>query len=290
MNSKSMKQNGSPELILVLNQPDPLRRDVSLAVPIAPFAQGYPAPFQAEEWPALRQTTRNSGQKLYAMLPGFIMEEQLPALDSLIRQLLDADGIYYGDEAVYMAAKAAGYEGLLIFQPDTLVCSSADVKTLQRMGADVVSLAHELSLEEVLQIVGKTGGLEIQIQGYYPVLTSRRRLSSAYGQETGNPRIGPGVFELQESTRSSWITVLEQEAGTVLFSPEAVSSLKQLPQLQAAGIDRMRIDSRFLTPEQRDRTVALCQAVLQGKAAEDDCIGSDAIWHRQSVKTKGESL
>lgn len=188
-----------------------------------------------------------------------------------------------------MAARKTGYDGLMIFQPDTLICSSADVQAVKSMGADVVSLAHELSLEEVLAIAGKTDGLEVQIHGYYPVLSSRRKLLTAYGRTIGSSVIGEGQFSLQETTRPNRILVLEQQSGTVLFSPEPVQSLRQLPALLDAGIDRLRIDSRFLEPSDRNAALTAYQAVIDGGVAGMQLPGSDRTWRQQSVKTKEET-
>ncbi|WP_289221368.1 U32 family peptidase, partial [Faecalibaculum rodentium] len=196
---------------------------------------------------------------------------------------------HYGDEAVLMAARKTGYDGLMIFQPDTLICSSADVQAVKSMGADVVSLAHELSLEEVLAIAGKTDGLEVQIHGYYPVLSSRRKLLTAYGRTIGSSVIGEGQFSLQETTRPNRIPVLEQQSGTVLFSPEPVQSLRQLPALLDAGIDRLRIDSRFLEPSDRNAALITYLTLINGGLAPDRLSGSDRTWRQQSVKTKEET-
>ena len=184
------KSERKPELIVTLNPGDPIPVHGSLAVPVEPFAAGFPQAFTVEDWRKLRLRTIEEGRKLYALLPGFVMEEDLDALEQLLLSLHDADGLYYGDEAVLMAARKTGYDGLMIFQPDTLICSSADVQAVKSMGADVVSLAHELSLEEVLAIAGRTDGLEVQIHGYYPVLSSRRKLLTAYGRTIGDRKSG----------------------------------------------------------------------------------------------------
>lgn len=277
------------ELIVTLNAGDPIPELASIAVPLAPFAQGFERPYSLNDWQDLRAATRQTDQRLYAMIPGFVMEEQIPELEELLDQVQDADGIYYGDEAVLLSAEEKGYSGLLIFQPDTLVCSSADVNAIQQMGTPVVCLAHELSLDEVLSIAEHCGGLEVQIHGWYPVLTSRRKLLNAYAQETGCPTTGPGRFDLQESTRSSLLPVLEDEAGTVLFSPEAVNSTDQIGFLQDAGIRRFRIDSRFLSVRERDEAIQVYRNLIYGRPGKE-LPGSQEIWGRKSVKTKGESL
>lgn len=283
------KSERKPELIVTLNPGDPIPVHGSLAVPVEPFAAGFPQAFTVEDWRKLRLRTIEEGRKLYALLPGFVMEEDLDALEQLLLSLHDADGLYYGDEAVLMAARKTGYDGLMIFQPDTLICSSADVQAVKSMGADVVSLAHELSLEEVLAIAGKTDGLEVQIHGYYPVLSSRRKLLTAYGRTIGSSVIGEGQFSLQETTRPNRIPVLEQESGTVLFSPEPVQSLGQLPALLDAGIDRLRIDTRFLEPSDRNAALTAYQAVIDGGVAGMQLPGSDRTWRQQSAKTKEET-
>ena len=70
----------------------------------------------------------------------------------LLFKELDVDGIYYADEGLYYEAKQLGIESKLIYQPETLVASSADVDFYMSLGIQSVSLAHELSLEEVVSI------------------------------------------------------------------------------------------------------------------------------------------
>ena len=284
-----------PELIVTLNKGDPVPETGSLAIPMEPFAAGFDRPFSVSDWKKLRQTTARRNQKLYVMFPGFVLEDQLEELTQLVAEIQDADGLYYGDEAVFMAAAQAGFGGTLIFQPDTLICSSADANAVRSMGADCVSLAHELSLEEVCRIAAHADGLEVQVQGYYPVLTSRRKLLSAYGEETRNMEIHEGLYQLQESTRDSFLPILEQKSGTVLFTPVPVQSLRQIPALLEAGISRFRLDSRFMDPEIRNLAIAACQAVLNGQDWRPvldgkHLPGSDDIWGKETVKTKEETL
>lgn len=268
------------EYIVVTDRPENIHAPVSVAVPFAPFHGGYPRARSLQEYGALRKLTACRHQKLYVMMPDLILEHQLEAMDAFLQQIMDSDGIYYGDEAVLMTMKQAGYKGLLIFQPETLACSSADVNRLQQWGADVVSLAHELSLEEITDIAADASHLEVLIHGWYPVLYSGRRLVSNYGQAIGSS-LEDGVYALQESTRQDILPLVQQKQGTFVFSEGPMESGQVMEALKQAGIERFRIDGRFFD----DGTLQdILRFYLEGKGS----VTGRSDWYRKESLVRKE--
>ena len=76
-----------------------------------------------------KKKCKKLGLKLYINFLRLCMDEDLSGVREYfsIFKELDVDGIYYADEGLYFEAKQLGIESKLIYQPETLVASSADV-------------------------------------------------------------------------------------------------------------------------------------------------------------------
>ena len=76
-----------------------------------------------------KKKCKKLGLKLYINFLRLCMDEDLSGVREYfsIFKELDVDGIYYADEGLYYEAKQLGIESKLIYQPETLVASSADV-------------------------------------------------------------------------------------------------------------------------------------------------------------------
>lgn len=220
------------------------------------------------------------GHPVYLDASGLILEDELEPIETILKKRQDADGIYYGDEAVWMILEQLDYKGKRICNPETLVCCAQDATALQAMGADIVSLAHELSLDEVCTIAKDAKNLEVLVHGHVPILYSGRQLITNYNDSRD------GLYHLRELTRQDELPVLQKRGRTTLYSANPIQSLDQIQKLANAGINRFRIDSRFLQEDGKTLLDAYQQA-LQGN--KTSLTGSDAIWKKNSVKTKGEA-
>lgn len=270
------------EYIVVTTAPEHIPSSVNVAVPFQPFNAGYPHARPLHDYANIRQLTRSRDQKLYVMMPDLILEHQLETLDAFLPVILDSDGVYYGDEAVFMTLRSMGYEGLMIYQPETLACSGADICTMQQWGANVVSLAHELSLDEIVSIAAEAENLEVLIHGWYPVLYSGRRLVSNYGQAIGKT-LTDGIYSIQESTRQDKLPLVQQETGTILFGEGPMESGEVMDRLKEAGISRFRIDGRFMTCEELENII-LFYTRGQGQVS-----GHNDWYHKESLIRKEKS-
>lgn len=228
------------------------------------------------------------GLKLYINLLRMIMDEDLSKIRQLLLMFkeLNIDGIYYADEGIFFEAKKIGIEDKLIYQPETLVTSSNDVNFYLDLGIQSISLAHELSLEEILSIAKVNNNVEILIHGYFSILYSRRPLVtnylSAIQKENANPY---KRYDLIEQTRNERMPILEDEAGTHIFSEYPIQSLNQIKDMIDAKISRFRIDSIFFDDEWTCEILNLYQLALYGTLIEDD-ESSDRWYYQETIKKK----
>jgi len=223
--------------------------------------------------------------KLYVNTLRFFMEDELNLLEKFLKACkeADVDGIYYSDEGVFYEAQKQGMESLLIYQPETLITNHMDIAFYLNLGIQSVSLAHECSLEEILQMTEQTKEVEILISGYFSILYSRRMLVTNYldvieSNEKGHKK----VLDLIESTRQDRMPIVEDDYGTHIFSEAPIQSQKELPVLQEHGLYRFRINSIFMDD---DWTVR----VLNAYQNQTEVPGSNHWYYQTTMKKKEAS-
>lgn len=234
-----------------------------------------------DDLPKWIQRCKELDLKLFINCLAFCMEEELDLLRSTLYLLQDVDGIYYADEGVLYEALQLGMEDKLIYQPETLVASSADVSFYLEQGIQSVSLAHELSIEEIVSIAKETPNVEVLVSGYFSILYSRRPLITNYLNAIGsNVSYDGKPLELIEKTRMDRMPIVEDEKGTHVYSHCPIASFEEFEQLQEVGITRFRIDSIFLDD------AYTCDIVKAYKNKESLCIGSNRWYHETTIKKK----
>ncbi len=223
--------------------------------------------------------------KLYVNALRFFMEDELNLLTEFLKTCKEAgvDGIYYSDEGVFYEAQKQGMESLLIYQPETLITNHMDIAFYLELGIQSVSLAHECSLEEILQMTEQTKEVEILISGYFSILYSRRMLVTNYldaikSNEKGHKK----VLDLIESTRQDRMPIVEDDYGTHIFSEAPIQSQKELPVLKDHGLYRFRIDSIFMDDDWTIRVLNAYQNQLEVP-------GSNHWYYQKTMKKKEAS-
>ena len=177
------------------------------------------------------------------------MEDELPDLRRFLTILKDAnaDTIYFADEGVLMEAMQIGIADRLVYQPDTLMTNSMDASFYLAQGCKAVSMAREITLEEIERIAEKRSEIEVLIHGRFSIMHSRRMLLTNYFSFLGKKHDirGKRNLALREATREALMPIVEDEAGTHVFSEYTQQSFAQIADLSSAGVERFRIDSIF---------------------------------------------
>lgn len=183
-----------------------------------------------------------------------------------------------------------GIESKLIYQPETLVASSADVDFYMSLGIQSVSLAHELSLEEVVSIGKHNPDIEILVHGYFSILYSRRPLVTNYLEAVNKPKcLLPCHYDLIEQTRDKRMPIVQDESGTHIFSEMPINSLQEMWDFTDVGMHRFRIDSLFFDDDWTVEILGLYDLALQGIKITDD--ESTNRWYlEETIKKKEEQV
>ncbi|MGI6512698.1 MAG: peptidase U32 family protein [Catenisphaera adipataccumulans] len=237
------------------------------------------APF--EQIPKWKQACDSAGLKLYINALKLCMDEDLENVRKLLEicQEQEIDGVYFADEGILYEAKQRQLEHLLIYQPETLITNHLDVQFYLKQGIQAVSLAHELSLDEIGKMA--VPGAEVLLSGYYSLLYSRRPLVSNYFDFMHKDvDVNGRRFDLIEQTRTDRMPIVQDETGTHIFSEVPIASFQEFEQLKQMGIQRFRIDSMFFDD---GWTVQTLKAYTQhGRPTA----GSDQWYYQKSGKTK----
>lgn len=221
--------------------------EILLAVPF--FSLRGARLFPVEEVPQMIAAIHDAGLAAAVNCTRLFMEDELPDLRRFLTILKDAnaDTIYFADEGVLMEAMQIGIADRLVYQPDTLMTNSMDASFYLAQGCKAVSMAREITLEEIERIAEKRSEIEVLIHGRFSIMHSRRMLLTNYFSFLGKKHDirGKRNLALREVTRVALMPIVEDEAGTHVFSEYTQQSFAQIADLSSAGVERFRIDSIF---------------------------------------------
>lgn len=217
--------------------------------------------------------------ELYVNALKLMMDSDLDQVRDLIQTCIDLqiDGIYCADEGLIYLAQEMGYPSM-IYQPETLVTNQWDAQFYLDQGCKAVSLAHELSIEEIRSI-SRVKGIEVLVSGYFSILYSRRTLLTNYFDAIDKKFDKTSHFDLIEQTRYDRMPILEDDTGTHIFSEHPITSIQQYQALLDMGIQRFRIDSIFKSDAW---TVDILNAYKEKRIVE----GSDHWYYQNTILKK----
>lgn len=191
------------------------------------------------------------GLQKYVLINRFFVEKELEDLRKVLEHLkaFNLDGIYFTDMAVYYEAAKLGMESLLIYNPDTILTSSPDINAYLDLNLKACLVSKEITLEEVLSIAENSDAprLEVFIHGYMNMLHSKRQLLTnymAFLKRDDQVRYRHDL-RLKEEKRPELMPVMEDDAGTHIFTGYRLATFNEIKTLYDAGIVNYRIESLF---------------------------------------------
>ncbi len=207
--------------------------------------------FQFAEMIEIINICKNRKQKIYVALNKIIHEEELNEIDEYIRKLkeYEIDGIIFGDLAVYQMAKKYGMENKLIYNPETYITNYESVRFFKRKGIKRVSVAKEITLEEIKEIAAKKI-MEIDILGHGAVnmFHSMRDLVSNYFRylkyEEPTAKHNEELYLIEEM-RPDKYPIIEDQNGTHVFSSFDLCTINYLDVIIENHVTSIRIDGLF---------------------------------------------
>lgn len=232
-----------------------------------------------------KKTCKELDIKIYVNILKLFMEDEMDLVHDCLSYCkdLDIDGIYFADEGVLFEACQMKMQDRLVYQPETLITNHYDAGFYLNQGIQSVSLAHELSLDEIRGIA-QIQPVEVLISGYFSILYSKRPLVTNYLAAVHEADIdGIGHrFDLIEQTRQDRMPIVQDEDGTNIYSERPIHSFRVIDQLKQMGIHRFRIDSIFMDD---DWTIRQLTAYHQHALLDS---GSDHWYYQETIRKKEE--
>jgi len=194
--------------------------------------------------------THSLGKKIYlladAIFPNALLAELATYLPKVKRLLFD--GIRVADLGAYMLIKQMMPEMPIQFVDAMMLTNHYTVNYWAVKGMIRTRLAHELTLDEVLEIKSRaTCEIEVLIQGAPLMFTSRRKLVDNYlefqhtlGKKVTVSAAGNFLFDKE---RDLYYPITQNDHGTHIYGGNDVCMVDALTELLTAGIDALYIES-----------------------------------------------
>ena len=204
--------------------------------------------FELSELPEAMRTLHRRGVRGYLTFNTLVFEHELAEAARAIAAIAEAgvDALIVQDIGVLKLARQIAPDLELHASTQTSITSAEGVEFALSQGADRVTLARELSLEEVAAIYEKTkADLEIFVHGALCVAYSGQCFSSeAWGGRSANRGQCAQACRLPYELLVDGATKPLADAR-YLLSPGDLSVLRHVPQIIAAGVSCMKIEGRY---------------------------------------------
>ena len=246
--------NSELELLVAPKDIDELRRlaeagATGFVIGNAHFALVVRGSFQAKALEAAVSLAHSLGKKIYLLVDAIFPNALLTELETYLKDIkhLPFDGIRVADLGVYLLIKQIMPEMLVHFV-DAMVLTNYDtVNYWASKGMGRVRLAHELTLDEVLEIKNRANcEIEILIHGAPLMFTSRRKLVDNYldfQRKMGHTvTVSEDLSFLFDKERALYYPITQNEHGTHIYGGNDVCMVDDLAKLLAARIDVLYIE------------------------------------------------
>jgi putative protease len=204
--------------------------------------------FELNELPEAMRTLHRRGVRGYLTFNTLVFEHEIPEAARLIGSIAEAgvDALIVQDLGILKLARQIAPELELHASTQTSITSAEGVEFARTQGAHRVTLARELSLEEVAAIYAKTkADLEIFVHGALCVSYSGQCFSSeAWGGRSANRG------QCAQACRLPYEMLIDGEPKPLadaryLLSPGDLSALRFMPQILATGVTCLKIEGRY---------------------------------------------
>ena len=210
--------------------------------------------FTPEEMEEGIEFAHSLGKKAYIAVNIYPHNEDLENLPKYLKFLeeIKADAVLISDLGVFMTAKQVAPKLPIHISTQANVTNYAAALAWEKLGAERIVLARELSLKEITEIREKTKiPLEIFVHGAMCVSMSGRCLISSYLAERDSNRGNCAQpcrwnYELIEKNRPNEnFSVTEDERGTYFFNSKDLCLLPHLKEVIESGAESLKIEGRM---------------------------------------------
>lgn len=216
--------------------------------------RAYAANFSIEEIKEAVAFAHGLEKKVYVTVNIFAHNEDLAELPEYLLSLegTGADALLISDFGVWNIARQVIPNMPLHVSTQANTCNWAAVQAWEKLGAERVVLARELSIEEIGEINKKCSvELEVFVHGAMCISYSGRCYLSSYltGRDGNRGECVQSCrwnYQLIEQNRSGQAFPIEEdERGTYIMNSKDLCLLDFIPKLAEAGVDSFKIEGRM---------------------------------------------
>lgn len=210
--------------------------------------------FTNEEMKEGVEFAHDLGKKVYVTVNIYPHNEDLEKLPAYLQYLesIDVDAVLVADMGVFTIAREVAPKLSIHISTQANNTNWASVAAWQKMGAERVVLARELSLAEIVEIREKCDvELEMFVHGAMCISYSGRCLMSNYftGRDANRGSCAQSCrwrYHLVEEKRpGEYFPVLEDERGTYIFNSKDMCLLPYIDKVIDSGVDSLKIEGRM---------------------------------------------
>ena len=208
--------------------------------------------FALEELPEVMRTLHRRGVRGYVTFNTLIFEHELREAARTGAAIVEAgaDALIIQDLGILRLLRDVAPDVELHASTQMSITDAEGVRFAQSYGADRVTLARELSIDEVRKIHEQTGcPLEMFVHGALCVAYSGQCFSSeAWGGRSANRG------QCAQACRLPYDLMVDGEKEPLgdaryLLSPGDLYTLREIPQIVAAGVSALKIEGRYKDAE-----------------------------------------
>ena len=208
--------------------------------------------FTLEELPEVMRTLHRRGVRGFVTFNTLIFEHELNEAVRVGTEIIraGADALIVQDLGILQLLRGVSSEVELHASTQMSITDAEGVRFAQSFGADRVTLARELSLAEVKSIQEQTGcAIEMFVHGALCVAYSGQCFSSeAWGGRSANRGQCAQACRLPYDLM---VDGAQEPLGNAryLLSPGDLYTLREIPQIVAAGVSALKIEGRYKDAE-----------------------------------------
>ena len=235
----------------------------------ARFALVVRGSFQEKDLEVAVDLAHSLGKKLYLLADAIIPSALLTALETYLQAIshIQFDAIRVADLGAYMLIKQMLPNVEIHFVDAMMLTNYYTVNYWAGKGMTRARLAHELTLEEVLEIKNRsTCEIEVLIHGAPLMFSSRRKLVDNYldyqarmGKNVALSEDGNFLFDKE---RELYYPITQNEHGTHIYGGNDVCMIDDLAELLAAKIDVLYIEGFTYKTEELVKIIQLYKMAI----------------------------
>ncbi len=209
------------------------------------------------------------GAKIYLTANTMVLPDETDAMLELMRQAYrrGVDAFIVQDVGVAAQLKRILPQARLHISTQMNTHSAAGIEAASQLGADRVTLAREVSVEEIAHLsrIADEYGMEVETFAHGALCicySGQCLMSSLVGGRSANRGRCAQACRLPYTLHNAAQRKPLDAAGDHLLSPKDLCSVDLLPQLVEAGVSSLKIEGRMKSPEYVSAVVGVYRQVL----------------------------